>query len=213
MSEIFYKSFKMNEFSVSDAENEAVIEGYGSVFGNVDLGLDVIEKGAFNKSISDKSGKFPFLRDHEYDTENLLGYAEVVEDSYGLKGKYTISLDTQAGKEAYALAKMMQKAGMPFGLSIGYMPIREKTSIDQQTGIRYLKEVKLLEISLTPFPMNEKARITDAKSLFAELEELKKEIAEIKSHQAKPIEVTSDNDAELKEALTKLKTQIKQNYV
>jgi hypothetical protein len=43
MSEIFYKS-KMNEFSVSDAENEAVIEGYGSVFGNVDLGLDVIEK-------------------------------------------------------------------------------------------------------------------------------------------------------------------------
>jgi hypothetical protein len=51
--------------------------------------------------------------------------------------------------------------------------------------------------------MNEKARITDAKSLFAELEELKKEIAEIKSHQAKPIEVTSDNDAELKEAQLK----------
>jgi uncharacterized protein len=210
MSEIFYKSYKITEFSLDESENQVTIKGYGSVFGNVDFGMDVIEKGAFAKSISDKSGKFPFLRDHKYDTENLLGYADVDEDDFGLKGNYTISLDTQAGKEAYALAKMMQKAGMPLGLSIGYIPIQDKTQMDRNTGVRYLKEVKLLEITLTPFPMNEKARLTDVKSLYQQIEELKQEIAEIKSHRNQPgLPTDIDTDAELIEALTKTLKQLK----
>ena len=42
-----------------DDENKEYgeFEGYGSVFGNKDLGNDVIEKGAFSKSITPKKSK------------------------------------------------------------------------------------------------------------------------------------------------------------
>jgi uncharacterized protein len=62
----------------------------------------------------------------------------------------------QRGREVFSLLK--QKAIR--GLSIGYKSLKD----DTRNGVRYLQQIKLFEISLTPFPMNEMATVTSVKS-------------------------------------------------
>ena len=53
------KEYKCFEFKVTEADSSddvGVIEGYASTFGNVDLGNDIVEKGAFKKTIKDQRG-------------------------------------------------------------------------------------------------------------------------------------------------------------
>jgi hypothetical protein len=48
------------------------------------------------------------------------------------------------------------------GLSIGYKPVTY--DFDENTGVRYLREVDLFEVSLVTFPANEEAQVTVVKS-------------------------------------------------
>jgi HK97 family phage prohead protease len=65
-------------------------------------------------------------------------------------------LEADGSRSAYALLKK----GVIKGLSIGYDSL--KSHMDN--GVRKLTELKLWEISLTPFPMNPEAMITSVKS-------------------------------------------------
>lgn len=210
-AEILTKSFKMTDYDLEEKEGVAFIKGYGSTFGNADLGGDIVEKGAFAKTLNDKNGRVYFLKDHRYDMDNLLGVAYLSEDEKGLLGEYEINIETEQGRNAYSFAKQMQKAKMPLGLSIGYSVIKDEW--DRNNDIRRIKEVKLYEVSLTPFPMNEQARLTDAKSLFIRLQELEDEIKTLKegknSLKDEPLTDTQKFDAELKKALENLHKQIK----
>lgn len=166
-------AFHVKEISPVDEVNKvATIKGYGAVFNNVDLGNDLIPKGAFKKTLSDKGNKVYFLADHQYNLDNFLGVATVEEDEVGLIGEYEINLDTQKGREAYSQAKQAQRHGIPLGMSIGFDIMSDE--MDKKTQVRLLKEIRLHEISLTMFPMNPKARVTSAKSVtFQELLEIK----------------------------------------
>lgn len=55
------------------------------------------------------------------------------------------------------------KMGALDSMSIGYIPT--KYDIDNESGVRSLTEVKLYEVSVVPFPMNEQAKITAVKSI------------------------------------------------
>ena len=59
-------------------------------------------------------------------------------------------------REAYALLK----ARVLRGVSIGYDSIKS----DIKDGVRYLRELKLFEVSLVVTPMNELAMVTAVKS-------------------------------------------------
>lgn len=144
------------DFQINVIEEETgVITGYGSVFGNVDSWGDIVEKGAFAKTIG--SRKIPILWQHNSD--DPLGLcAELTEDEYGLKLKGRLLIDDVArANEAYALVK----SGAITGLSIGYIP---KNYFYDVENYRHLSEVDLYEVSLVTFPANEKAIITDIKS-------------------------------------------------
>jgi HK97 family phage prohead protease len=95
------------------ASPEGVIEGYGSVFGNPDLGGDIILPGAFADSL--KSGrKVKMLRQH--DADDVIGvWDEISEDRDGLRVKGRLLLSIGDGKDAFELVK----AGALDGLSIG----------------------------------------------------------------------------------------------
>jgi len=144
-----------------DAE-QGIFEGYGAVFGNVDDGKDIIEQGAFTKTIAEgmSSRRIKLLTQHQ-DYNLPIGVPlELREDANGLWVRGKIS-DTAMGRDI----KTLLKDGVMTELSIGYDAL--VFDIDQ-SGVRHLREVKLWEISLVTWAMNPLAVITDYKSRDAE---------------------------------------------
>lgn len=162
-------------------DDTRTVEGYASVFNNLDNGYDIVLPGAFLKSLKKKSS-VPMLWQH--DRGQPVGvWDEMEEREKGLFVKGTI-LDTALGTDAYKLVK----AGAVKGMSIGYSP--KKYEIDQKTGVRQLKELDLFEVSLVTFPMNEKAQITRVKSdgqfmTEREFEEFLQDVGELSQKEAK----------------------------
>jgi uncharacterized protein len=148
-----YKSFAIEELKALDDEART-IEGYGSIFGNVDSYGDIVMPGAFAKSI--KKRKPAMLWQHN-SNQPIGVWDEIEETDKGLRLKGRI-IDTSLGDDAYKLAK----AGALTGLSIGYSTVNYET--DNTKDIRKLLEVKLYEVSLVTFPANEKATITGVKA-------------------------------------------------
>lgn len=138
------------------ASAEGVIEGYGSVFGNVDSYGDIVVAGAFADTL--KSGRAPAMLWQHNPDEPIGVWTEVREDKRGLVVTGQLALGTQRGREALELIRM----GALSGLSIGFSTVR--SSFDEQTGVRSLLELDLWEVSPVTFPANEAARITSAKS-------------------------------------------------
>lgn len=134
-------------------------EGYGSIFGNKDLGNDVIEMGAFTKSLKRRKPKSVKLL-YQHKSDMPIGvFDEIKEDELGLKVKGRLALKTQAGAEAYELLKM----GALDGLSIGFRVNPEEVTYDKRNNKRIIKEVDLMEVSLVTFPMNPQATVRSVK--------------------------------------------------
>ena len=143
---------------ITDDDPEGTIEGYGSVYNVVDQGNDIIAPGAFNKSLRER-GTASVKMLWQHDQRQPVGrWDEIKSDRNGLRVKGQLILEVPQAASAHALAK----GGAIRGLSIGYIPV--KYTIDEKTGTRTLTEVRLLEISLVTFPMNEQAELTGVKS-------------------------------------------------
>jgi len=139
---------------------DGTIEGYASVFGVVDTWDDVIVSGAFAATIAEHKaeGTMPAML-WQHDSDDPIGvWSEMAEDAKGLRVNGKLCLDTNCGKEAYALLK----AGAISGLSVGY--VTKAYEYDTETEIRTLTAVDLWEVSLVTFPANGKARVTNIKS-------------------------------------------------
>lgn len=136
-------------------EQYGVFEGYGSMFGNTDLGNDVIEKGAFRESLMSRPPeKVKLLYQHKSDMP-IGVFDEIREDENGLYVKGRLALKTKAGAEAYELLKM----GALDGLSIGFKTDPKNVSYEERGKVRRIKKVDLMEVSLVTFPMNPKATV------------------------------------------------------
>lgn len=154
--------------SVSD---DAVIQGYASLFGQTDQGGDVVRKGAYERSLSQLAHagqRVKMLWQH--DPAQPIGvWDEVREDANGLWVKGRILDSTQKGREAAALIA----AGAIDGLSIGY---RTQKASKTDKGHRLLTELELWEVSLVTFPMLPSARVA-AKADNLEVETTMRELA------------------------------------
>lgn len=149
------------ELKEMDADGN--IAGYGSIFGNVDQGGDVVLPGAFTKSCDDyrMSGrKLKMLWQH--DPSQPIGvWHTMKEDSKGLFLEGKVLEAVERGKEAVALLK----AGAIDGLSIGYRTTKSDYRQHECGEIREIMEAELWETSLVTFPMNTEATVTDVKQL------------------------------------------------
>lgn len=145
------------------------LEGYASTFGNVDLGGDIIVKGAFTKTIANiKANGIPLLADHVASTSSVLGTIfDASEDEAGLKVKARFS---SAPSAQDVRTKLLE--GHLNRMSIGYDPV-EYGFVDGEDGRqnRKLIEIKLWETSVVVFPMNPEAAVTRVKSLIGSLDE------------------------------------------
>lgn len=139
---------------------DGTFEGYASVFGVVDQGYDVVERGAFVKSLARRKPKM--LWQHEMD-KPIGVWDEVREDERGLYVKGRLLTEVAKGREALALLK----AGAIDSMSIGYRTV-EATMEPGDRMIRKLLEIDLFEISLVTFPMLPDAKVTGVKSITTE---------------------------------------------
>ncbi|MGL5435884.1 MAG: HK97 family phage prohead protease [Lachnospiraceae bacterium] len=144
--------FKMDDFD----EEQGIFSGYGAIFGNIDSGGDVIEPGAFSKTLASGWERVKILALHNDCWLPIGKPLELKEDENGLFISAKIS-DTQMGRDVKALLK----DGVLNELSIGYDPVT--FDIDED-GIRHLKELDLWEVSVVTWAMNPQATIADYKS-------------------------------------------------
>lgn len=139
------------------AAGRGEIEGYGSTFGNIDRMGETVAPGAFAASLAahKAADTMPaMLWGHDL-TEPVGVWTSASEDARGLLLTGKLSVGTQRGAEARQLAKDGALA-----LSIGYR-VGKADFVD---GVRVLKVIDLLEVSLVGLPANPEARIVDVKS-------------------------------------------------
>jgi HK97 family phage prohead protease len=132
--------------------------GYLSTFGNRDLDGDIVQAGAFAKTLMENP-RFPGLWQHN--TDEPIGVTlDAAEDQHGLAlhGKLLIQ-DVARARETHAL----MRAGVVNALSMGYRATGKSYAGDT----RLLEEVELLEWSAVVFPANPMARVTGVKEATA----------------------------------------------
>lgn len=153
------REFKSFSFELESAdESTGEFSGYAAVFGNRDSGNDIIEKGAFAKTIVEDFNRIKILALHNDCWLPVGRPIELREDDRGLFIKGKIS-DTSMGRDIRTLLK----DGVLSELSIGYDAI--DFDYDSKTDTRHLRRIKLWEVSIVTWAMNEQARIDEVKSM------------------------------------------------
>jgi len=137
--------------------DSGTFEGYAAIFGNVDLGGDVIERGAFKEIVKGRNGLVKVLNQHNQ--RDPVGLAEVKQDDKGLFFSGNLVLEAASARGSYAL----MKAGVLDGMSIGYDVLAGGAKV-LTSGVRQLTSLKLWEISLVTFGMNPLAGVDNVKA-------------------------------------------------
>ncbi len=143
---------------IKSLTDEGVIEGYASIFSNVDYGGDKVMPGAFVESLakSRQHGRTVKMLWNHDPSQPIGVWEDLAEDGKGLRGRGRLVMEVPKAREAHAL----MKAGAIGGLSIGYRTIKA----EPDGNVRLLKQVDLFEVSLVTFPMNDRARLTAVKA-------------------------------------------------
>lgn len=144
-----------------DDEHVASFKGVLSSYGNVDLGGDVVAKGAYTQTLLHKGGKIKLFFDHFYGVKDVAGVAYLEDKEDGLHMTGVMPIKATDIHNAVIKMKFMLEHDEPLGLSIGYNVV--KSSFDLN-GNRILQELALEEASITPFPMDTRAKIYEAKA-------------------------------------------------
>ena len=147
----------------SDRREVAV---YLAKFGNVDSDNDVIQKGAFKKSIQERgpgsssNRKIAFLRHHDW--EHQIGtFTKLQEDDNGLFAVGKLGTSTK-GEDAWR----DYQDGIIMEHSVGFQRVSDKTKFVKDSsnplgGFTLLQEVKLWEGSAVTFGANELTNVVD----------------------------------------------------
>ena len=163
----------MNKYELKAAEpikdmdaSKREVAVYLAKFGNVDSDNDVIQKGAFKKSLQERgpmsagNRKIAFLRHHDW--EHQIGtFEKLQEDDYGLFAVGKLGTSTK-GEDAWR----DYQDGIIREHSIGFQRMSDKTKWVKDTsspmgGFNLLQEVKLWEGSAVTFGANEMTNVVE----------------------------------------------------
>ena len=144
---------------VDEVDAEGSFSGYASLFGAPDLGHDIVERGAFAKSLRGR-GAAGVRMLFQHDPAQPIGvWTELREDERGLFVRGQLTTGVARGREILALLK----SGALDGLSIGFRAVKARK--EAATGLRRILEADLWEISVVTFPMLPQARIAQVKGV------------------------------------------------
>lgn len=153
--DFIYKSAPIGDEIIDFDEKNNIVKGYGSYFDNKDSDMDIIRKGAYQKTIQENGNRVKYLYQHDM-MQPIGKMSELYEDDKGLV--FTAEIPkTQLGNDVIEL----MKAGVITENSVGIMPIIKENKGDY----REIKEVKLYEISAVTLAANDQAKILDVKGM------------------------------------------------
>ena len=140
---------------------DGTVEGYASLFGEIDRARDMVVRGAFAATLRQRSvQRVPMLFQHD-PAEPVGVWLELREDHRGLYARGRLIPEVTRGRELLSLLR----AGAIDGLSIGFRTVKGR--IDPKTRIRRLLAVDLWEISIVTFPLLAGARVRAVKQATA----------------------------------------------
>jgi|TARA_R110000824_G_scaffold26990_2_gene92175 HK97 family phage prohead protease len=156
--------FKQGELKDID-EKLGIVSGYGSIFGNLDADNDIIQKGAYTRTIKNNGNRVKYL--YQHDISKPIGkMRELFEDEKGL-GFVAEIPKTTFGTEVLELMKY----NVIEENSVGILPIKKEFNDD---GVRMIEEVKLFEISAVTLASNDQAKIMEVKGKLENADYLQK---------------------------------------
>lgn len=169
-----HKTFRLDAKDGEDGDGPQ-FAGDASVMGNKDLDDEVIDEGAFKRTLDHRNGKVMLLSGHN--PADRLGIAELEERGKKLKLKGFMNMAKQISIDTLSDIRFNIKHTVALGLSVGFRTIKDMV----QDGVRHIKEVDLWEVSVVTFPANPRAKITSAKfvSLMENIAELKSRFLEL----------------------------------
>ncbi len=133
------------------------VEGYASLFGEIDQSRDMVMPGAFTQTLRLRGlHRIPMLFQHD-PAEPIGIWCEIHEDWRGLHVSGRLIPEVVRARELLALLR----EGAADGLSIGFKTVRAR--IDPKTRIRRIHEIDLWEISIVTFPLLPGARVRAVK--------------------------------------------------
>lgn len=147
-----------------------IVTGYLSAFGNVDSDSDIIEKGAFAKTIKERFNDIFYLQQHDW-SRPLGKFTKLEEDDKGLYFEGEI-INTSFGEDQLKL----YEAGIVKEHSIGFMVVKA----DRGADVRTIKEIKLYEGSAVTLGANSSTPFLGFKSSVSEAKDLYRRI--LKAH-------------------------------
>lgn len=134
------------------------VEGYASLFGEIDQARDMVMPGAFGATLATRGvRRIPMLFQHD-PSEPVGVWLELREDHRGLYARGRLIPDVARSRELLGLLR----AGAIDGLSIGFKTA--KARLDPRTRVRKLEAVELWEISIVTFPLLAGARVHAVKA-------------------------------------------------
>jgi len=151
---IEFKEFKLEDLDESTGQ----FKGIASIIGVEDLQGDVIEEGAFTKTLAENP-IVPVLLQH--DSRDVIG-----EGTLEMSGKKLLikgQLDMDDPVAVRTLGKLKKR--LMKGLSIGFQALRVTWEEKKDRYIRHIDELKLWEVSIVTFPAMPKAQVTSVKEL------------------------------------------------
>jgi HK97 family phage prohead protease len=138
-------------------EPDGTVEGYASLFGEIDQARDMVMRGAFADTLRKRGvSRVPMLFQHD-PAEPVGIWLELREDHRGLYARGRLIPEVARARELLSLLR----AGAIDGLSIGFRTV--KGVIDPKTRVRRLIAVDLWEISIVTFPLLAGARVRAVK--------------------------------------------------
>jgi len=160
---------KFLKFEIKEISAEGSFEGMLSPYGNLDLTGDVVEKGAFTKTLLEHGNTVPMLWQHK--TDCPIGELALEDRPDGLWARGQLLMALPEAQKAYLLVK----ARIVKGLSIGYESVKDAI----ENSVRHLKEIRLYEGSVVTFPANLQALIATVKARREVKDDFNSELAEI----------------------------------
>jgi len=151
---------------------DGAVEGYASLFGEIDQARDMVMPGAFAASLRRRGvRRVPMLFQHD-PSEPVGVWLELREDVRGLYARGRLIPEVMRARELMALLA----AGTADGLSIGFRTVKGR--LDPRTRIRRLEAIDLWEISIVTFPLLPNARV----------QAVKEAVPRVRTHQGAPVD-------------------------
>lgn len=160
--EIKYKSIAK---AVTDVDTKGrTVVGYFSIFGNIDSDGDIIQRGAYTKTIAERgpqgSNKIWHLIDHYFSLSHAIAKPKIlIEDEKGLRFE-TVFPDTKLASDILKL----YEAGHITDHSVGFQTINSSISTVNGEEINTITEIKLYEGSSVLLGSNPMANFEAIKS-------------------------------------------------